>query len=266
MSETPIRVLVVGAAGRMGRMVTAAVRAADGLEAVAGLDVAELAPTVDLPCFATVAEAAAAAAPQVAIDFTHAAPARINLPALIDAGISPVIGTTGLDAAEIEALDGRARAAGVSAFMAPNFAIGAVLMMRFAAEAARHFAFAEVIEYHHENKRDAPSGTAVKTVEGMLAARGAAFADTPVDEVETIAGSRGGAEGHIHIHSVRMPGFVADQDVIFGGPGEHLRLSHRSIDRSCFMPGVVLAARRVRHLPAGLTVGLETLLFGIDPA
>ncbi len=154
----------------------------------------------------------------------------------------------------------RARERGVPAFLAANFALGAVLMMRFAAEAAKYYQFAEVIEYHHEQKRDAPSGTAIKTVEGMLAARGHAFSDTPADEVEVIAGSRGGQQGFVHLHSVRMPGVVADQDVLFGGQGETLRISHRSLDRTCFMPGVVLAAQRVLGLPAGLTIGLDALL------
>ncbi|MBI5831345.1 MAG: 4-hydroxy-tetrahydrodipicolinate reductase [Armatimonadetes bacterium] len=259
MSE-PIRVLVLGAAGRMGRMVTAAVEAADGLEAVGAVDLPQLADGLSLPCFGTVAEAVAAVQPQVAIDFTHAEPARLNLPALIEHGVSPVIGTTGLSAAEVEALGGTAKHRGIPAFLAPNFAIGAVLMMRFAGEAAKYFDYADVIEYHHENKRDAPSGTAAKTLEMMLTARGGDFADTPVDEFETIDGARGGGRGFAHVHSVRMPGFVADQDVLLGGPGENLRISHRSLDRGCFMPGVVLAAKRVLGLPAGLTVGLDAIL------
>jgi len=259
MSE-PIRVLVVGAAGRMGRMVTAAVESAAGLEAVGAVDLPTAAAGLSLPCFGTVAEAVAAVAPQVAIGFTHAEPARINLPALIDCGVAPVIGTTGLSADEVAALDAAARAKGLPAFLAPNFAIGAVLMMRFAAEAAKYFDYAEVIEYHHENKRDAPSGTAAKTVDLMLAARGGAFSDTPVDEYETIDRARGGAKGFVHVHSVRMPGFVADQDVLLGGPGENLRISHRSLDRGCFMPGVVLAAKKVLGLPAGLTVGLDAVM------
>lgn len=253
-----IKVLILGAAGKMGRMVTAAVREADGLSAVGGVDPAPL--SLDMPLFDSVPTAVAAVAPEVAIDFTVAAAARENLPALIERGVSPVIGTTGLTATELEALDALAKERGVPAFMAPNFAIGAVLMMRFAAEAAKHFEYAEVLEYHHENKRDAPSGTAVKTIEGMLASRGGEFRDTPVDEHELIDRSRGGTQGNIRVHSIRMPGFVADQDVIFGGRGETFRISHRSIDRSCFMPGVVLAAKRVRELPAGVTVGLEAVL------
>lgn len=261
MSKQNVRVAILGAAGRMGRMVTAAVQAAPGLEAVAGVDLEDYLGGLGLPGFASLDEALAVARPQVAIDFTHAEAARLNLPALVAAGVSPVIGTTGLSTEELAALGAAAAAQGLPVFMAPNFAIGAVLMMRFAAEAARHFEYADVIEYHHENKRDAPSGTAVKTVAGMLAARGGAFSDTPVNEFETIAGSRGGNEGFAHVHSVRMPGFVADQDVLLGGTGETLRISHRSIDRSCFMPGVVLAAKRVLGLPPGLTVGLDKLLF-----
>lgn len=253
------RVLVLGAAGRMGRMVTAAVQADEALEAVSGYDPAGGTGEGGLEIVAAL-DTALAAGPEVAIDFTIAPAARTNLPKLIDAGVSPVIGTTGLLPQELQALDAQARDAGVPAFLAPNFAIGAVLLMRFAAEAAKHFGYADIIEYHHENKRDAPSGTALKTLRDMLAARGETFRDTPVDETEELTGARGGSEGFAHVHSVRMPGFVADQDVIFGGPGETLRISHRSIDRSCFMPGVVLAAKRVRGLAPGLTVGLETLL------
>ncbi len=259
MSET-IPVLVIGAAGKMGRMVTAAVRAAAGLEAVGGVDLPGAGADLGLPIFSSVAEAVRATGPKVAIDFTVAAAARENLPWLLGLGVAPVIGTTGLAAEELASLDQRAREQSVPAFMAPNFAIGAILMMRFAAEAAKHFDYAEIIEYHHENKRDAPSGTALKTLQGMVAARGGAFSDTPVDEEEKLAGSRGGSDEFVHVHSVRMPGFVADQDVLLGGQGETLRLSHRSIDRSCFMPGVVLAARRVLGLAPGLTVGLENLL------
>ena len=255
-----VRVLVIGAKGKMGQMVTAAVAAADGLEPVAGVDLPGAAGDSVVPVYETIDAAVQAARPKVAIDFTVAAAARRNLPRLVELGVAPVIGTTGLGEDELEALDRLAVARGVPAFMAPNFAIGAVLLMRFAAEAAKLFDYADIIEYHHENKRDAPSGTALKTLAGMLAARGTKFSDTPVDEHELLDRSRGGQDGFAHVHSVRMPGFVADQDVLFGGPGETLRLSHRSIDRSCFMPGVVLAAKRVWSLDPGLTVGLETLL------
>lgn len=261
MSEA-IRVLVVGAAGRMGRMVSAALREAPGVEPVAGVDRdLSAAAELGLPMFGKLSEAVAATCPAVAVDFTVAAAARGNLPKLVELGVAPVIGTTGLTEAEQAALDQQARERRVPAFLAANFAIGAVLMMRCAAEAARHFDFAEVIEYHHEQKLDAPSGTALRTVEAMLAARGGPFADTPVDEQEVLARSRGGSREFVHVHSVRMPGHVADQDVIFGGPSETLRISHRTLDRRCFMPGVVLAVRRVRGLPAGLTVGLERLLW-----
>ncbi|MCC7491871.1 MAG: 4-hydroxy-tetrahydrodipicolinate reductase [Fimbriimonadaceae bacterium] len=256
----PLNVLVLGAAGRMGRMVTAAVRASEGLRAVGGVDLEGAVGEAGLPIFSNLAAAVRETAAQVAIDFTVAAAARVNLPQLVDLGVAPVIGTTGLSESELRQLDGQGKQHGVPLFMAPNFAIGAVLLMRFAAEAAKYFEYAEVIEYHHENKQDAPSGTALRTVEGMLTARGKAFRDTPVDETELLPGARGGTRGFVHVHSVRMPGVVADQDVLLGGPGETLRLAHRSIDRGCFMPGVVLAARRVLGLPPGLTVGLDTLL------
>lgn len=259
MPEEPIRVLIVGAAGQMGQMVAAAVRDAAGLEAVGGVDVA--AAELPLPLYTDLDEAIAALAPEVAIDFTAAAAARVNLPRLVEAGLSPVIGTTGLTDDELADLDRLAREHGVPAFIAPNFAIGAVLMMRWAAEAAAWFDYADIIEYHHPRKRDAPSGTALSTMRAMLAARGHEFCDTEVDEEIKLSGCRGGEEGFLHVHSVRMRGVVADQDVLLGGQGETLRISHRSVDRSCFMPGVILAARAVRHLAPGLTKGLETLLF-----
>lgn len=261
MGAEPLRVMVLGAAGRMGRMVTAAVVAADGLVAVAGVDLAQVDGS-DLPVYESVEAAVEATSPAVAIDFTVHAAARENLPRVIALGVSPVIGTTGLDDAW-PALDALAKQHGVPGFVAPNFALGAVLMMRFAAEAAKWFDFADIIEYHHENKIDAPSGTALKTLRGMLSARGHAFSDTPPEtERIELEGARGGSEGFAHVHSVRMPGVVADQDVLLGGQGETLRISHRSLDRSCFMPGVVLAAKKVRGLPPGLTIGLDGLLFG----
>ena len=168
----------------------------------------------------------------VVVDFTRPDTALDNARAALDAGVHVVIGTSGFD---LDGLREAARGSSAKAFFAPNFAIGAVLMMKFAAEASRHMERAEIVELHHATKLDAPSGTAARTAELM--------------------------EGDVPIHSVRLPGLVADQDVIFGDVGQTLTISHRTIDRTSFMPGVLLAVRRVADLPESPTVGLEHLLF-----
>jgi 4-hydroxy-tetrahydrodipicolinate reductase len=215
------RVAVAGAAGRMGRAVCAAVEAADGLELAGRADPALGTPLADVlgGC-------------DVVVDFTQPDTALDNARAVLAAGRHAVIGTTGFD---VEALREAAAGSEANAFVAPNFAIGAVLMMRFAAEASRHMAAAEIIEYHHPAKLDAPSGTAKRTAELM--------------------------EGDVPIHSVRLQGLVADQDVILGDVAQTLTLRHVTTDRTSFMPGVILAVRRVADLPDRLTVGLDRLLW-----
>jgi 4-hydroxy-tetrahydrodipicolinate reductase len=216
-----IRVAVAGAAGRMGEAVCAAIDAADDLELTGRADPAlgvELASVLD-GC-------------DVVVDFTRPDTALDNAREALAAGRHVVIGTTGFD---IEALRAAAEPAEANAFVAPNFAIGAVLLMRFAAEASRHMQAAEIIEYHHPRKLDAPSGTAKRTAELM--------------------------EGDVPIHSVRMPGLVADQDVILGDVAQTLTIRHVTSDRTSFMPGVLLAVRQVAGLPDRLTVGLERLLW-----
>jgi 4-hydroxy-tetrahydrodipicolinate reductase len=215
------RVAVAGAAGRMGQAVCAAVEAADGLELAGRADPALGTPLEDVlgGC-------------DVVVDFTRPDTALGNARAVLAAGRHVVIGTTGFD---IDALREAAEASSANAFVAPNFAIGAVLMMRFAAEASRHMAAAEIIEYHHPAKLDAPSGTARRTAELMA--------------------------GDVPIHSVRLQGLVADQDVILGDVAQTLTLRHVTTDRTSFMPGVILAVRRVADLPERLTVGLDRLLW-----
>ena len=227
MSEGPIRVLVSGAAGRMGATVCEAVEAADGLELAGRAD-----PELDASVESSLDGA------DVMVDFTTPDAAPGNVEAAIDSGVHTVVGSTGFDLDQlrsaVEAADGDARC-----FVAPNFAIGAVLMMRFAREAAAHMPETEIIELHHDQKKDAPSGTAKRTAEGIREA---------------------GGNVHEPIHSVRLPGLVAHQEVILGGEGETLTIRHDSIDRHSFMPGVVLAVRRVGELPDRFTVGLERLL------
>ncbi len=214
---SPIRVAVAGAAGRMGQTVCGAVEGAEDMELAARAD----------PALGTsVGEVLAAA--DVLVDFTVPGTAVENARAAVAAGVHVVIGTTGFDIEELNGLSG------ANVFIAPNFAIGAVLMTRFAAEAARHMAKAEIIELHHDRKVDAPSGTAARTAELM--------------------------GGDVPIHSVRLPGLVAHQEVILGDVGQTLTIRHDSIDRESFMPGVLLAIRRVGSLPRSPVVGLEHLL------
>ncbi len=225
-----IRVVVAGAAGRMGEAVCEAVEGADDLGLAGRADPALGASLVDQ------LEGA-----DVAVDFTTPDAAPENVRACLDAGVHAVIGTTGFDLDEVRALAERARGdgGGANVFCAPNFAIGAVLMMRFAREAAAHMPESEIVELHHDRKRDAPSGTARRTAELIR---------------------EGGGNVHEPIHSVRLPGLVAHQEVILGGEGQTLTIRHDSIDRRSFMPGVLLAVRRVGELPDPFTVGLETLL------
>ncbi len=248
MTDT-IRVAVLGAKGRMGATVCGAVQEAQGLDLVAGLDenddVASLSGSdVD-----------------VAIDFTVPEVTEANVTALIDAGIHAVVGTTGWTGDALERVAtrlGDSPTTGV--LIAPNFALSAVLSMHFAAQAARFFESAEVIELHHPDKADAPSGTAVHTAQQIAAAREAAgLSDSPDATRSGLQGARGAQVQGVHVHSVRLRGLVAHEEILFGNPGEQLTIRTDSFDRSSFMPGVVLAARKVSSKP-GLTVGLDRYL------
>ncbi len=204
------------------------------------------------------ADALARAGAEVAVDFTVAAAARENLRWCADHGIHAVVGTTGLTDDDLEDVRARFETAKTNVVIAPNFAIGAVLMMRFAELAAPWFETAEVIELHHDNKKDAPSGTAMRTMERMAAASGQWGSDPTTNTV--VAGARGGeGPAGIRVHSVRLKGLVAHQEVLLGTTGESLTIRHDSYDRSSFMPGVVLAVKEVVGRP-GLTLGLDPLL------
>ncbi len=260
-----LKVGVFGAGGRMGSAVCKAVTADPDLELVAavdphfaGIDVGEVTGIGE--SFFEVASSSEAflhAGVQVAIDFTDIDAARENLAFCAENGIHAVVGTSGFTEDEFEAIG---RMFGSSnCLIAPNFAIGAVLMMRFAEMAAPYFDTAEVIELHHDGKTDSPSGTALNTVERMAAAS-AEWADDPTI-TETIRGARGarGPAG-IAIHSIRMRGMVAHQEVMLGTTGQTLSIRHDSYDRSSFMPGVMLAAKRIADAQPGLTVGLDRVL------
>ncbi len=255
---TPLRVAVFGASGRVGQTVVDAVKGAPDMQLVAGVD--QVDQSTDFPWFTDAATAVRETRPDVAIDFTVADAVAENAPMAIAAGVSPVIGTTGMSPDQIEAIRAAAESEGVGAFIAPNFAIGAVLMMAMAQLAAPHLDHVEVIELHHDQKIDAPSGTAAHTAELIAQARdGRPAIDAPTERF-TLPGVRGGVNHGVRVHSVRLPGFVAHQQVIFGALGQTLTIRHDSTSRDSFMPGVLMAARRVRELP-GLVIGLEHLLF-----
>ncbi|NBQ98890.1 MAG: 4-hydroxy-tetrahydrodipicolinate reductase [Actinobacteria bacterium] len=251
------RVGVVGAAGRMGATVCDAVAAADGLELVAAIDVVGGGGSVHgVPVHGEL-KALADAGAEVVVDFTVATAARQTLPWLALHGMHAVVGTTGFTDDDIASF--RSAFTGSNCLVAANFAIGAVLMMKFAEQAAPYFETAEIIEFHHNAKADAPSGTAMATAQRMAAASDEWAADPTRHEV--IPGARGGVgPGGIHVHGVRMVGMTASQEVILGTSGQTLVIRHDSNDRVSFMPGVVLACRRVAGLPDRFTTGIDSLL------
>ncbi len=238
------RIGVVGAAGRMGQAVCSAVRDDPALELVAAIDIEDsLEVLVEKQC-------------EVVVDFTVASAARQTLRFLAANGIHAVVGTTGFTDEDL-ALFAEAFTES-NCVIAPNFAIGAVLMMRFAELAAPHFSTVEVIEYHHDAKVDAPSGTAIRTVERISAAS-ADWGDDPTQH-EVVPGARGGqGPGGVKVHSVRMRGVVANQEVLLGTTGQTLSIRHDTIDRTSFMPGVLLGCKRVAEFE-GLTLGLDAFL------
>ena len=250
-----IKVGVLGARGRMGSLVCRSVQAADDLELVAAVDVGQAGDSPD-PVGALVD-----AGVEVAVDFTGPRAVMDNLTALVAAGIHTVVGTTGFDDDKLATVRTLlASAPGTGVVVAPNFALGAVLTMHFARAAARFYESVEVIELHHPDKVDAPSGTAIHTATVIAAARRAAGMGPVPDATSTgLEGARGADVDGVAVHAVRLRGLVAHEEVVFGGPGEILTIRHDSLDRSSFMPGVLLAVRAVSARP-GLTVGLEHLL------
>ncbi len=281
-----LRVMVVGACGKMGRQVVTAVSRQDDLELVGAVNRSHAGEDVGViagigPIGVTVNpdfdSALTRPKPDVMVDFAHPDGLAGRIRTAIYAGVHPVVGTTGLTQAEVDEIRDFAKQYGLGAVIAPNFAVGALLMMRFAEIAAGYFTNAEIIELHHDRKLDSPSGTAIKTAEMMAARRSAGATlqttvempaassvtvpETAKKPIEKIRGARGGELAGIHIHSVRLPGFVAHQEVILGNPGETLTIRHDSIDRESFMPGVLLAVRKVVGLRE-VVYGLESLVFG----
>lgn len=241
-----LRILVNGAHGKMGQEVVTAVNKDPELELVG-----QTGRDDDLT------QAIATAKANVVVDFTNPGAVYENTLRILDTGAHPVIGTTGLTPEQIITLKQRCLEKKRGGIIAPNFSIGAVLMMQFAQTAARYYSAVEIIEFHHPGKQDAPSGTAIKTAEMMSANCKNLLAPKPLHE--TIAGSRGATKDGISIHAVRLPGLVAGQEVIFGGLGETLTIQHNTIHREAFMPGVLLACKKVMAMDH-LVYGLENVL------
>ena len=244
----PIRVAVAGYRGKVGSVLASAFQAEPGIEYVGRVELGD-----DLAKFLHEKR------PRAFVDFTQPSEALHNALAAIAAGASPVVGTTGLSADAVAQLETACKGKRLGGIIAPNFAVGAVLMMHLADIAAPHFDAAEVIEMHHATKLDAPSGTALTTAKRIAARRhGKPFSHKKAEK-ETLAGTRGGEEGGVSVHSVRMPGIVADQEVIFGLPGQTLTIIHRTTSREAYIPGVLLAIRKVTAGPRFYR-GLDDLL------
>ncbi|MEM6839218.1 MAG: 4-hydroxy-tetrahydrodipicolinate reductase [Cyanobacteria bacterium P01_C01_bin.120] len=269
-AQSTIPVVVNGACGKMGREVIKVVTNAEDMTLVAaidknpsvmGQDIGEIAGcgpveipvTPDLEASLVQAQSEGQA---VMIDFTHPSTIYESIRAAIAYGVRPVVGTTGLSEAQIKDLAEFADKASIGCLIIPNFSIGVVLMQQAAQQAAQYFEHVEIIELHHNQKADAPSGTAIQTAQ-MLSAPNKAYNPVQVEETEKLAGARGSStDDGIRLHSVRLPGLIAHQEVIFGAPGQIYTLRHDTSDRACYMPGVLLAVRRV--------MPLKSLIYGLD--
>jgi 4-hydroxy-tetrahydrodipicolinate reductase len=259
-----IRVVIQGASGKMGRQVISAVCREPGMQVVGAI---ELTPTTDqlklpedagfVPISTDAASILKSCQPDVLVDFSIARATMPTVRVAIEHGVRPVIGTSGLSTVDLAEIDRLALAGNMGAVIAPNFALGAVLMIHMAEIAARYMDNAEIIELHHDGKVDAPSGTALATAGAMAAARGKPFLAPPQQQGDTA--SRGKQVSGIAVHSVRLPGLLAHQEVILGASGQTLTIRHDSVSRECFMPGVILAVREVMQRK-GLVFGLDSLL------
>lgn len=263
-SANPIGVAVCGIYGRVGTTVAHAVAREDDLALVGGVDViasaggfttadgSTVATDTDLPTLL------ARAKTDVIVDFTRADAARVNVRAGLEHGVHAVVGTTGMEFSEIEELGELAAANGLGLVVAPNFALTAVLMMHVSKLIGKHMDYCDIVEYHHERKIDAPSGTALQSAIDIREARGSDFISVPTEK-ETLVGTRGGEHGGINVHAVRLPGMVAHQQIVFGGLGQTLTIRQDSTSTESFVPGVLMAVRAAPEL-RGLTHGLDALL------
>jgi 4-hydroxy-tetrahydrodipicolinate reductase len=273
-NESPIPVVVNGAVGKMGREVIKAVASAEDMILVGavdrhpdyqGQDIGEVVGcgALEVPILSDLQSVLVLATQEkvqgVMVDFTHPNSVYENTRSAIAYGVRPVIGTTGLSPAQIQDLGDFAEKASTGCLIIPNFCIGVVLLQQAAMQASQYFDHVEIIELHHNQKADAPSGTAIKTAE-MLSELDKSYNSASVKETETLTGARGGIAGdNIHIHSIRLPGLIAHQEVIFGAPGQIYTLRHDTMDRACYMPGVLLSIRKVTQLKS-LVYGLEKIL------
>jgi 4-hydroxy-tetrahydrodipicolinate reductase len=273
-NNSPIPVVVNGATGKMGREVIKAVASAEDMMLVAavdrnpqylGQDIGEVVGcgALEVPVLNELQSSLVLATQEkiqgVMVDFTHPDGVYENTRSAIAYGVRPVVGTTGLSSEQIKDLADFADKASTGVIIAPNFCLGVILLQQAAVQASKYFDHVEIIELHHNQKADAPSGTAIKTAE-MLAEMGKTYNSQLVKETETIAGARGGLTNeNIRIHSIRLPGLIAHQEVIFGAPGQIYTLRHDTMDRASYMPGVLLAIRQVTQLNS-LVYGLEKLL------
>ena len=261
-----ISIGVIGAAGKMGLEIARMLASSDLLSASAAMDAkhegddwGELAGTgLNGVAIATSVERFLESEPQAVVDVSTGAAAAQNIPEILARRIPTVIGATGIPPGAVSDFDRLAKENGVCCLIVPNFSIGANLMIALARKVAPFFAAAEIIERHHPGKRDAPSGTALFTLSEIVAANPKIA--SPPTEHEILEGARGGLMDEIHIHSVRLPGVLAEQTVVFGGPGETLEIAHRSIGRECFMPGVIWAVRYAIGAAPGLVIGLDQAL------
>ena len=258
-----IRVLVNGALGKMGRTTCDAVAAEDDLKLTAAVDIAfadagarDAFRMEGVALYSSLADCLEKEELDVAVDFTQPSAVFNNVIACLKADLHCVVGTTGMSESQLTGIESETRSSGCNCFLAPNFAIGAVLMMEVSTAVARYMPHCEIVELHHDQKLDAPSGTALRTAE--------LIADARVESPEPPGPEGHAARGVVHkgipIHSVRLPGLVAHQEIIFGGQGQTLSLRHDAISRESFMPGVVLAIRRVADLEDGLVIGLEKIM------
>jgi 4-hydroxy-tetrahydrodipicolinate reductase len=260
-----IKVVIHGVLGRVGQEVLRAVCADTELQAVGTVDIkaksdklALPGTAAEIPLSSDVDSILSSTNPDVMVDFTLYQAAMPAIRAAAKHKVNLVIGTTGFSQQDIDEIDKLCRDNTIGAVVASNFALGAILMIHMAKVAARYFDYAEIIEKHHEKKADAPSGTALSTAKAMVEARGKGFTMPPLEK-ETLAGTRGGNVGGISIHSVRLPGYMANQDIIFGSLGQTLKISHETVSREAFMPGVLMAVKHVNE-NKGLIVGLDKLL------
>ncbi|MFA5055749.1 MAG: 4-hydroxy-tetrahydrodipicolinate reductase [Dehalococcoidia bacterium] len=260
-----IKVVIHGVLGRVGQEVLRAVCADTELQAVGAVDIkaksdklALPGTAAEIPLSSDVDSILSSTNPDVMVDFTLYQAAMPAIRAAAKHKVNLVIGTTGFSQQDIDEIDKLCRDNTIGAVVASNFALGAILMIHMAKVAAKYFDYAEIIEKHHEKKADAPSGTALSTAKAMVEARGKGFTMPPLEK-ETLAGTRGGNVDGISIHSVRLPGYMANQDIIFGSLGQTLKISHETVSREAFMPGVLMAVKHVNE-NKGLIVGLDKLL------